>query len=221
MPKNLMKVNIFEPYEFKDTPAAKSHYNGRTKSSPTSYSFHFDTKHNGGMFYIEWEQIPQFILDKTELYRSKLGYKRLQAPSAPELQRKINELFQAYMREYSEIKYTKKIGLSLRNNLGKIMTNIDELLIGIKYIIFYTKTYYNEDGAVFEEVNVKSKDTYDSEIKTNEYDVYEYSIELEDSIIGLQESMYNGMKEFIKNMGSEKEIISHFQSHNLLSHKKD
>jgi len=40
MPKNLMKVNIFEPNEFKDTPIAKSHYNGRPKSSPTSYNFH-------------------------------------------------------------------------------------------------------------------------------------------------------------------------------------
>lgn len=217
-----MKVDLFQPYEIKDNDSdiAKNHFHRRTQSSPTKYSFHFDTKLNGGSFYIEWEQIPQFIMDKTELYRSNLGYKKLYAPSAKELRRKINELFEAYMREYSNIIYVKKIGIELRNYLNNGAGNNEELSIGIRYIVFYTKTYYSENGNIFKEINVKSEDTYSSETKTSGYDIYDYSEELEDSIKGLQRTMFNGMKEFISKLGSKEDILEHFQKHNLLENKR-
>jgi len=217
MPKNIMKVNIFEPYELKDTDIAKSHYNRRTNSNPTKYSFHFDTKLFGGSFWIEWEQIPQYILDNTTMYRSKLGYKILYAPSVPELKKKIDDLFKAYMNEYSEIKYTKKIGIKLNNNLTEMMEADKELYIGIKYIVFYTKEYL-QDGSAIKKINLKNKKS-SSELRLDNFDIYGYTRELEDSIIALQENMYQGMKSFVENMSSEKDILSYSQLHNLISEK--
>ena len=215
MPKNIMKVNIFEPYELKDTDIAKSHYNGRTNSNPSKYSFHFDTKLMGGSFWIEWEQLPQYVLDKTVLYRSKLGYKILLAPSVPELKKKIDDLFKAYMNEYSEIRYTKKIGLKLINNLAEMTEADKELYLGIKYMVFYVKEYL-QDGEVIKKVSLKNKNST-SELRTEGFNIYDYTQELEDSVMALQENMHQGMKSFIAKMGSEKDILSHFQSHNLIS----
>jgi len=217
MPKNIMKVSIFEPYELKDTDIAKSHYNKRLKNNPTKYSFHFDTKLMGGSFWIEWEQIPQYIIDKTVMYRSKLGYKILYAPSAPELKKKIDDLFKAYMNEYSEIRYTKKIGLKLNNDLTEIMEADKELHIGIKYIVFYIKEYL-QDGNTIKKVNLKNKDS-SSELRLDGFDIYDYTQELKDSVVALQENMYQGMKSFIAKMGSEKDILSHFQNHTLITKK--
>lgn len=219
MPKNLIKVHIFEPSKPNDSTISKSHFNGKFRSSPTSYSFHFDTKLMGGSFYIDWEQIPQFIMDKTLVYREKSRNKTLNAPSVQELKQKIDDLFKAYMRELSEIKYEKKIGIRFYNSLCKMSASKEELSISIKYIVFYSKTYFNEDGTIQEVLDVSSIEKHDTKIDTNDYDVYSYSDELEESVIGLQQKLHTGMKEFIGSMATEKDIISHFQSHNLLETK--
>lgn len=219
MPKNLMKVNIFEPYEPQKTPKLNHHFNNRFKSTPTSYSFHFDTKLMGGSFYIDWEQIPQFVMDKTVTYREKLGSKILYAPSAPELREKINELFKAYQRELSEIKYDKKIGVKFYNSLSKMHSQKEELSISIKYIVFYTKAYIGEDGEVQDILNVSSKEKHDTKVDIMGFDIYDYSDELEESIVGLQQKMHNGMKEFMSAMTTKEDIISHFQPHNLIENK--
>lgn len=211
MPKNLLKVDIFEPNKPKDSQISIRHFNGKMNSSPTSYSFHFDSKLMGGSFYIEWEQIPDFILEKTIRYREKLGRKTLYAPSVAELKNEIDALFSAYLRELSEIKYEKKIGLSTYNAFSD-----SKLSMSIEHIIFYLKIYYDESGNIIEQLNVREKNKYDTKLDVSRYEIYDYTDELLESIVSIQTKLHIGMENFIENIKTKEQILNCFQSSNLL-----
>jgi len=208
MPKNLLKRKINFPRNLqKDEMYLKHGYIWKTELDSVSVHFNNQTCD----FYIFLEQLPEYIIEKTKIYqthhtRTYFGDNSksiILAKSVGELEKKIKDLFLAYIVESSDIKKNKKIAIKFYNGQFE-----KELNISIKYTVFIEKVYFNEDGEISKIVNVKDDNgSYDSEIKNIDGIVYDYTEELEDAIKEIQGKLNESMDLFISKLDNSDSIL--------------
>ena len=225
MPKNIVTRGYIFPRNLKkDAMYLKHGY--IWKSEQNKVSIHFETKSCN--FYVYLNQLPSYIIENTKLFQeqSKIAQKRgeeddvmlkLMGKSIDELEKKIKDLINAYVNESSNIERTKKIAIKFDNSLS----SDGKLLIGIKYKVFIEKKYLKSDGTINKTINVSDSSVYETEDKNIEGQIFDYSEELVQNIVDIQNKLYTNMDMFIKMLGEGERFLESIKSHNLLGAKNE
>ena len=225
MPKNIVTRGYIFPRNLKkDAMYLKHGY--IWKSEQNKVSIHFETQSCN--FYVYLNQLPSYIIENTKLFQeqSKIAQKRggeddamlkLMGKSIDELEKKIKDLINAYVNESSNIERTKKIAIKFDNSLS----SDGKLLIGIKYKVFIEKKYLKSDGTIDKTINVHDSSAYETEDKNIEGQIFDYSEELVQNIVDIQNKLYANMDMFIKMLGEGERFLESIKSHNLLGAKNE
>ena len=225
MPKNIVTRGYIFPRNLKkDAMYLKHGY--IWKSEQNKVSIHFETQSCN--FYVYLNQLPSYIIENTKLFQeqSKIAQKRggeddvmlkLMGKSIDELEKKIKDLINAYVNESSNIERTKKIAIKFDNSLS----SDGKLLIGIKYKVFIEKKYLKSDGTINKTINVSDSSVYETEDKNIEGQIFDYSEELVQNIVDIQNKLYTNMDMFIKMLGEGERFLESIKSHNLLGAKNE
>lgn len=214
MAKNIGKINVSIPYDLSvELPKYV-----KSNLFMKEIKIHFDSKINGGSLYVDKADIPEYIFKKTESFYNYYMY----AASVKELQLNLKDLFEAYLKEYSNIETIDKIAFKIYNSFNsenymkelKISRKINSN-VSIEVFLLKEKKYFNKDGECVKVIYVEEKDQ-NNIVKTEGYEIINYSEEALRKIEMLQNSLYNKIKDFKDNLGTGEELENNLLNNGLI-----